>query len=38
MKMQTTLYAPFDGVVDEICVQTGDAVESKDLLMKLREA
>jgi pyruvate carboxylase len=36
MKMQTTIYAPFDGVVDEICVANGDAVESKDLILKLR--
>jgi len=36
MKMQTTIYAPCDGVVDEICVHVSDAVESKDLLMKLR--
>jgi pyruvate carboxylase len=38
MKMQTTIYAPCDGVVSEICVQVSDAVESKDLLVKLREA
>jgi pyruvate carboxylase len=38
MKMQTTLYAPFNGVVDEIFVQKGDAVESKDLVLKIREA
>jgi len=38
MKMQTTIYAPCDGVVSEICVQVSDAVESKDLLLKLREA
>ncbi len=38
MKMQTTIYAPVDGVVDQIPVQIGDAVESKDLLVKLREA
>ena len=38
MKMQTTIYAPVDGVVDQIGVQVGDAVESKDLLLKLREA
>jgi len=38
MKMQTTIYAVFDGVVDEICVQNGDAVESKDLIMKIRPA
>ncbi|MEI7534072.1 MAG: pyruvate carboxylase [Verrucomicrobiae bacterium] len=36
MKMQTTIYAPTDGVVDEICVQNGDALESKDLILKLR--
>ena len=38
MKMQTTIYAPCDGTVDEIPVQVGDAVESKDLLAKLRAA
>jgi pyruvate carboxylase len=36
MKMQTTVSAPLDGVVDEILVAIGDTVESKDLLMKLR--
>jgi pyruvate carboxylase len=36
MKMQTTIYAPFSGVVDEIFVQNGDAVESKDLILKIR--
>ena len=36
MKMQTTIYAPCDGVVEEINVRVSDAVESKDLLMKLR--
>ena len=38
MKMQTTIYAPCDGVVDEVCVRVSDAVESKDLLLKLRAA
>ena len=38
MKMQTTIYAPCDGVVGEISVQVSDAVESKDLMMKLRAA
>ena len=38
MKMQTTIYASCDGVVDEVCVQVSDAVESKDLIMKLRTA
>ncbi len=36
MKMQTTLYANEDGVVDEIRVQVGDSVESKDLLLRIR--
>jgi pyruvate carboxylase len=36
MKMQTTLYASADGVVDAIPVQVGDTVETKDLLMRLR--
>jgi pyruvate carboxylase len=36
MKMQTTLYAPADGTVDEILVQVGESVESKDLIAKLR--
>ncbi len=36
MKMQTTVSAPLDAVVDEILVNIGDTVESKDLLMKLR--
>jgi pyruvate carboxylase len=36
MKMQTTLYANCDGVVDKILAQIGDSVESKDLLMTLR--
>jgi pyruvate carboxylase len=37
MKMQTTLYASSEGVVDQICAQVGESVESKDLLVKLRE-
>ncbi|HAD21638.1 MAG TPA: pyruvate carboxylase, partial [Opitutae bacterium] len=35
MKMQTTIYAPCDGTVDEILVQVGDSVESKDLIARL---
>jgi pyruvate carboxylase len=38
MKMQTTIYAPCDGTVDEVCVHVSDAVESKDLLIRLRAA
>ncbi len=36
MKMQTTVSAPMDGVVDELLVALGDTVQSKDLLIKLR--
>jgi pyruvate carboxylase len=36
MKMQTTIYAPCDGVVEEILAHLGDSVESKDLLMRLK--
>ena len=36
MKMQTTVYAQEDGVIDQIAVQVGDQVESKDLLITLR--
>jgi len=36
MKMQSTIYAPCDGVIDEVTVKTGDQVDSKDLLVRLR--
>ncbi len=36
MKMQTTVYAPADGIVAEIAIKVGDAVEAKDLLVKLK--
>jgi pyruvate carboxylase len=36
MKMQTTVYAPSDGIVGELHMQVGDTVESKDLLARLR--
>ena len=36
MKMQTTVYALADGIIDSVEVQAGDQVESKDLLVKLR--
>ena len=36
MKMQTTLYASADGTVEDILVQVGESVESKDLIAKLR--
>ena len=37
MKMQTTIYAPEDGVVQEICAQVGDSVQSKDLLLRIKK-
>ncbi len=36
MKMQTTLYAHADGVVEQISAEVGEAVESGDLLVKIR--
>ena len=36
MKMQTTVYAAVDGVVESINIQLGDTVQSKDLLMRLK--
>ncbi len=36
MKMQTTIYAPCDGVIGEVPVKVGDTVESKDLLMRVK--
>jgi pyruvate carboxylase len=38
MKMQTTVYAPCDGVVAELHVGVGDTVEAKDLLARIRPA
>jgi pyruvate carboxylase len=36
MKMQSTVYAPCDGVVSEVTVEVGDTVESKDLLVRIK--
>ncbi len=36
MKMQTTLYAPADGVIAELLVGVGDAVDGGDLLLRLK--
>ncbi len=36
MKMQTTLYAPHDGVIEELLVSVGDAVDGGDLLVRVR--
>ena len=37
MKMQTTIYAPCDGTVQEVHAKVGDTVESKDLLVLIKE-
>ncbi len=37
MKMQTTVYSPCDGVVGDLPIQVGDTVESKDLLVRIKE-
>lgn len=37
MKMQTTIYAPCDGMIQEVNVKVGDTVESKDLLVLVKE-
>ncbi|MFO7262658.1 MAG: pyruvate carboxylase [Bacillaceae bacterium G1] len=36
MKMETTVQAPQDGVVEDILVREGDAVEAGDLVIKLK--
>ncbi len=36
MKMQTAVFASADGIVDTLHASVGEAVESKDLLVKLR--
>ena len=33
MKMQTTVYAPKDGIVRDLAVKTGDSVKAGDLLL-----
>jgi len=38
MKMQTTVYAPCNGVVSEVTVEVGDTVEAKDLLVRVKPA
>ncbi len=38
MKMQTTVYAQADGIVDEVHAGVGETVEAKDLIVKLRAA
>ncbi|HET6872113.1 MAG TPA: pyruvate carboxylase subunit B, partial [Sporolactobacillaceae bacterium] len=37
MKMETTIQAPFDGVVREVTVKEGDAIQTGDLLVVLEQ-
>ncbi|MED4353172.1 pyruvate carboxylase [Schinkia azotoformans] len=37
MKMETTVQAPFDGVVTDIHVRSGEAVQADDLLLELEK-
>ncbi len=37
MKMQTTIYAPCSGTIEELLVAAGDAVDAGDLLLRMRE-
>jgi pyruvate carboxylase len=37
MKMQTTIYAPCDGTAAEVNAKVGDTVESKDLIVLIKE-
>jgi biotin carboxyl carrier protein len=37
MKMETAVYSPRDGVVDEILVKAGMVVEARDLLLTLKD-
>lgn len=35
MKMETTVQAPFDGVIKDVCVASGETVETGDLLLEM---
>ncbi len=35
MKMETTVQAPFDGIIKDICVQDGESIQTGDLLIIL---
>ncbi|WP_307257195.1 pyruvate carboxylase [Oikeobacillus pervagus] len=38
MKMETTVQAPFSGIIKDIYVQNGDAISAGDLLIELQKA
>ncbi len=35
-EMETSVTAPMDGVIDEVCAETGGTVEAGELLLKLK--
>jgi pyruvate carboxylase len=35
MKMETTVQAPFDGVIKDILVKSGEAIQPGDLLIEI---
>ena len=37
MKMETTIEAPFDARIEDIHVVAGEAIQTKDLLIEIRE-
>lgn len=36
MKMETTVQAPFDGIIQQVHVQSGEAIQTGDLLIELK--
>ena len=38
MKMETTITAPIDGIVEEILVREGSRIESGDCLLRVEDA
>jgi len=36
MKMQTTVYAPRDGIIEELAASVGETVDGGDLVVRLR--
>ena len=38
MKMETTITAPMDGIVEEILVREGSRIESGDCLLRVEDA
>ncbi|MGV3488859.1 MAG: pyruvate carboxylase [Tuberibacillus sp.] len=36
MKMETTIQAPFDGLIEEVCVKAGSAIQTGDLLLVIQ--